>query len=521
VVADRSRLNDVRTRAFGRLREGSLSRDGVYSLLSHAAAPLVTFLATPYLLHHLGTEKYGLWALLSTALMVATTLDGGLGQAATRFVAVRRSAHDRAATARLIGSAVLWITLLGVAVDLVVLVVAQPAVDTLVSDPRLRPDAIDLAHFLAPLTVLYLLGAVLVSVLQGHQRFLATAVVAVAAQGAFVGVVVALLPSEGLHGLLLAVGAEEAVVVLTAAAAVMKHMDLRAPHFLPWTDLKQIGGYGWRMQIATVSLLVNSALDLYVCAAFSSIRVVAIVSIGISVAAAIRYVPMWLLPPLYSRLAYDWGRGSESAVRAEVERMSRTVQLWAFGYTAIAAVSAPFVVVIWLGTPFRESGLIASVLIVGAGFNLAVTTICSYGLSAVGSPGIAAKAAAASALVNVVLTIPAAVWAGPFGIVTATSIAAVFGALYLLYLTRRSACPWLAPKVSAPPVVGTLLATGVAAGLGWLVLDLPGRGTAWLPFACVPPVAAFGVYAVSLRSSGASSPLRSSASAPAVVGEVT
>ncbi|SET99889.1 lipopolysaccharide biosynthesis protein [Paenibacillus sp. NFR01] len=53
----------------------------VYSLLSYCITPVILFISTPLLLHHMGDEQYGMWILVQSVLNVLAVSNFGLGNA--------------------------------------------------------------------------------------------------------------------------------------------------------------------------------------------------------------------------------------------------------------------------------------------------------------------------------------------------------------------------------------------------------------------------------------------------------
>jgi hypothetical protein len=68
-------------------RAVQLARNALTGAGRYGASALLALLITPYVLHVLGRERYGIWALAGAVLPVARLLDMGLYRAVTREVA--------------------------------------------------------------------------------------------------------------------------------------------------------------------------------------------------------------------------------------------------------------------------------------------------------------------------------------------------------------------------------------------------------------------------------------------------
>ncbi|MDH4187665.1 MAG: oligosaccharide flippase family protein, partial [Nitrospira sp.] len=83
-----------------------------WAVLEYGWYPLLVFIATPYLLHALGTEKYGHWMLLTATVSFGTILNVGTGAATIKQISAGRGRADGGNAERLVGSS-LAIALLG------------------------------------------------------------------------------------------------------------------------------------------------------------------------------------------------------------------------------------------------------------------------------------------------------------------------------------------------------------------------------------------------------------------------
>ena len=69
-------------------------RNALFSATSVLVNPILQLAATPFLFKHLGAEDYGTWALINAVLAVSGVASLGLGEAATKFVALHNTRND-------------------------------------------------------------------------------------------------------------------------------------------------------------------------------------------------------------------------------------------------------------------------------------------------------------------------------------------------------------------------------------------------------------------------------------------
>lgn len=81
-------------------RSHRFARNMSWNLLGQVGTFLVSFTVTPYLVHHMGVETYGLYVLLFTAANYLTLFSFGAGSATTKFSAEYAGAGDGGKVAR-------------------------------------------------------------------------------------------------------------------------------------------------------------------------------------------------------------------------------------------------------------------------------------------------------------------------------------------------------------------------------------------------------------------------------------
>ena len=67
-----------------------------------AATLLVSFFLAPYLIHHLGDARYGVWCVVESILAYFTLFDLGIAACLVRFVARFHATDERAELNRLV-----------------------------------------------------------------------------------------------------------------------------------------------------------------------------------------------------------------------------------------------------------------------------------------------------------------------------------------------------------------------------------------------------------------------------------
>jgi O-antigen/teichoic acid export membrane protein len=91
-------------------------RNSVVNALGAGARLLIALAAQPLLVRLLGLEQYGVWVILLALLNIGTLAECGLSTALTTFLAAARARDDRAAAEAFLGTTLVALTAIGLAV---------------------------------------------------------------------------------------------------------------------------------------------------------------------------------------------------------------------------------------------------------------------------------------------------------------------------------------------------------------------------------------------------------------------
>lgn len=279
---------DVAT-ADGRSRERyrRVLLSGIATGVARGATLLTLVIAVPLLLSHLGQERYGLWATLSSVMALFSFADLGLGSGLMNVVASAHAKNDRAAAAQSV--ATVFFLLCGIALTLVVaFLFAFPHVDWAglfnVSSPVAAREA-------GPATAVFVLCFLLsmpLGIVQrihaGYQEsFVGSVWQALGSVLGLAGVVLAVRLGAGLPAVVLALAGSP---VLAAAANAIWLFWVRRPWLSP--RLSAVDLHASRQLVRTGGLFFVIQL----CAAISYQSATLIIARVMGA----RYVPQYSVP---------------------------------------------------------------------------------------------------------------------------------------------------------------------------------------------------------------------------------
>jgi O-antigen/teichoic acid export membrane protein len=224
-------------------------------------------------------------------------------------------------------------------------------------------------------------------------------------------------------------------IVATLVPPALAQVDLRAARLLPLPEVREIIRYSSRVQLFTLTGLVNLQLDTLIVGAALPLRDVALYGTGATIASQIRAVPLNAAAPINTRLAYAYGREGGAAAFAEYIRLQRSWAVVSAGFVAVTGAASVFLIRAWLGDHFAIAGVICLILTFGNLLNLLTAPLTIY-LQTIGRPDVEVRYGLVSAFANLALTF-GFLWLGVYAVAGATAVAAIIGTLLLFRLARR------------------------------------------------------------------------------------
>lgn len=437
----------------------------------------------------MGLDAYGVSILALTAVSLLQMLDGGMLKTALRYFAVSVGQGNDLMLARQLSSVTFVVLAVSGLVGAAVYFLAPVLPGAFHITADLRPAAEFATHAVAILIPLGLVQGVVSAVPQARAQFKALAILTIFNRLAYSVAVIVLVRHEGgIQTVMRLTVAQGFLGLVIVAPIALRSLPLRRASLLTRRELRSILAYSTRVQVFTLTSVVNLQLDTLIVGAVLPVRYVGIFGVASTFASQVRTVPLNAGGPLISQLARVLGSGGEKAALREFERLQALWGQGVGGFTAIALGGVPFGIVALLGPHFRDAGIAFAILTAGNLVNLLTGPMTMY-LQVIGRPEVEVRYGLIAAGVNLLFTV-SGVWLGFFGIVTATAIGLVVGSVSLIYIARREIDKDLPSFLTGAPWKAIAIAAAVAAACGYAltsVIDWHGLvalilvSLAWLP----------------------------------------
>jgi O-antigen/teichoic acid export membrane protein len=388
---------------------------------------LFSFLLAPLMISRLGLETFGVWAVTGAVATYAGLLDLGVGRSLIRFVAVFDADGREEKISQCVGLGLLAVTVVAV-VALAFVAAAAP----ILSD-KLGVLGTEQMRVVAMAAVAIWsfngYGAVLDSVGLGKQQMIPPNVAAtIGLTVNFVFSVIALLASTSLVVYALA-NVAAAILAIVPSFFAMRYLWRRPYWALPSRELvREVLGFSVKDQVGWLADLVNFQTDKIVIALAVDVRAAAIYEIASRIVMGVRSGAILTVSAMVPTAAAKIVSEGREVVGSMYRRYTLRSCSIAFPLFMLAAVTAPFLLVAWLGRAPGDSELLVPFLTFAYMFNISTGVGSTIALGA-GHPGMVSLNAVLIAALNVVLTIALAPLFGVWGVVGGTFLALTIGSL--------------------------------------------------------------------------------------------
>ncbi|TDH64012.1 flippase [Dankookia rubra] len=459
---------------------------------------ILALLLTPFLVHQLGLERWGLFTLALALVGVFGVFDFGVGQALTRALSERIGAGRGEEAAGLVGAALAWLAGLSLLVAAGLWLGVPLLVERVLNVPAaLQPQAIAAMRVLAAAAPLVVLNAALWGVLAAYQRFRAANLATIPVNVFYyLGPVLVLLVWDDLMAVMLtlvAVRLANTISYLFLLRDLVRRVlatPLRLGLVLP---LLRLGGW-----MTFSGLLVQALLyaDRFLIGALLSLAAVAWYATPLDLVLRVWMVPVAVSQTLLPAFASAYATLPQQTV-ALLRRGSLLVMGLVLPIALVLAGAGDRILGLWLGPEFASGGgLVLRILGVGIYFSC-LAYVPGALIDAIGRPDLTARFALLQAVVYLPLAALLLVWQGIEGAALAWTLRCLvdcLGRFWLatrIYPLAREAAMRLVPALavagaglallpamaSSPAMLAVgLLALGSFAGLALRSLDPGERG---------------------------------------------
>ena len=331
-----------------------LARNTILNLLGEAAPFLVALIAIPILVHRLGYERYGVMTLAWLVVGYLGAFDMGLGSAATKLIAEALGADEPGSIAAVAWTALAMMAVFGVLGGVAMAAVSPWLVHRVLNiPPSLQSEALHTFWLLAVAFPLIISGGTLAGMLAAFQRF--DLLNAVRVPFGFFSYLAPLAVLAFSHSVFWIV----AVLVAGRAASWGAQLLLCIRVFPPFgrhivvrrAMLAPLFSFGGWVTVSGITSPIMVYFDRFFISAMISVAAVAYYSVPFQAASKLAIVPGALASVMFPALSTELAADPARAARL-FDRAVTYVFIALFPATLVAAVFAPEIMTLWIGSDF-------------------------------------------------------------------------------------------------------------------------------------------------------------------------
>jgi O-antigen/teichoic acid export membrane protein len=377
-----------------RSRRVSVARNSIWNFAGQIAPLFLGVFAIPILIHRLGTDRYGVLTLAWVLVGYFSLFDLGIGRAITKLLAEKIALEDSVSAARLIGTAIFTMLLLGTLFGGVLFALAPWLTTSVLKiPPALRAETLRSLPLLAIAVPFVTVTCGLRGMLEAQQNFAAVnALRAGLGAATYLGPLVVLPFSHSLFPV---------VVTLAAARVIGCGLHYWVCHrYIPVFSqskgldrhaLRALLGFGSWYTISNLSSPIMVYLDRFVIGSLLSMSAVAYYATPLDAVTKLWVIPVAFAGVLFPAFSEALATGNRERTNSLYERGIGSILAIVFPSVLVIVLFAPEGLRLWLGANFAvRSAVIMRILAIGV-FTNSLANMPYALLQAAGRPDLTAK----------------------------------------------------------------------------------------------------------------------------------
>lgn len=436
-------------------------KNTAYNVIGRMWFFIVGFFLTPYIIGHLGVERYAVWALVGVVTNYFGLLDFGVGSSFVKYVSEFYTVKDHQSINKLVNTGFAFYALLAAGVMVVTMLLLDPLISFLNIPVSLSEEA----RFVFILAVGIFCASnaigVFMAIQTGLQRMdLANKVAIAASLVTVAGTVFFLERGWGLRGLIVN---NAVVLVLTSAMYIISAYRLMPQlSFRPlaWDHpmFKRIFSFGYRIQVSRLAGTITSQTDKVLIAYFLAMGLVTYYQLGSNIISYAITIPVLLVSALVPAFSEIEARGERARLIESYLRSTKYLAFFSVPLFVFIAVAAHRFMFIWMGLGYDRSAVVIQILAAGYIINM-LARVSGALCMAIEKPGYLMNASLIMIAANIPLSILLIKLFGFFGAAWGTMLAVNAGTVYFLWhLHKALAVPGKAYlRVTAPFFIASVI----------------------------------------------------------------
>jgi len=414
-------------------------RNTIFNIFGRFWIILVTLFLTPYIIRHIGLERFGIWALVGVLTGYFGLLDFGFGQSFIKYISEFYTKKDYKKINQIINSGFIFYFVFAIIIIALAFFAVKPIINLLKIPTYLHNESL----------FVFLLGIIIFGVSSimspftaiqgGLQRMDITNKVTISLSIPMIaGTVFFLERGYGLPGLMI----NNAIILLLTsiinfaiAFRILPQLRLN-PFLLNWEMIKQLFRYGLKLQIIQFEGIFTFQTDKLLISYFLNIGLVSFYQLGSMIINKTRSLPLLLISAIVPAASELDARQDKKRIYDLYFRGTKYLAVVGMPLLVLVSLTASLVMLVWMGQGFEKSVLVIQILAPCYLINFLTGMGTSIALG-IGKPEFHMKAAIFQFILNLILSIILIIKIGFMGVVIATLIALSLSSMWFVIMFHR------------------------------------------------------------------------------------
>lgn len=398
------------------------------------------FLLTPYIIHRIGIERFGVWAIANTAINFIIYFDLGISSSFVKYIAEYNAKKDYEMINKVINTGLAFSLFFCISMSVLFLLSKNFFIGLLKFSPELYGDVLFTFFGILTVFIINYVFTVFKSILHGLQRIdLTNMIFIIVSFPGTIGLVLFLSQGYGLRGYVYNSVMVALVTVISYAVCAYRVLPqiVIHPKFFSLEMLKKLWEFGFKVEISNYSEFINKQLDKILLGYFLNLRMVAFYELGSKIALTVGTLPAVMLQSIEPASSELDAENDTRALNNLYTRGTKYIVFLAFPLSLFIIMNASSVMHFWMsGLGYEKSALTIQVLMIGYFFFL-VNSVGRLVARGMGIPQFEMVSALIILGLNILLSVVLIIIFGFAGALIGTSMSAVIGSSFFMIRFHR------------------------------------------------------------------------------------
>jgi len=414
-------------------------RNTIFNAIGRFWSILVGLFLTPYIVHHIGVERYGILAIVGVITGYFGLLDFGIGISFVKYIAEFYTKKDYEKINQVINTGFVFYSIFA----LVIIAAGFLFINPLLTFFKIPQALFNEAHFV------FLLGIIIFGISNalspfraiqgGLQRMDITNKVSIAISIPMIlGTIFFLESGYGLPGLMVNNAIIFVISSTTNLFIAFKILpELRFSLFsISKKVFKILWVFGYKVRVGQIAGTMVTQVDKLLIGYFLSISSVTFYTLGSSIIEKAQSIPTLLLTALLPAFFEINAKDDREKLLNAYIRGTKYLALITLPLFIFLIISALHIMMIWMGQGYESSAWVIQILAIGTIVHILVGVGYSVSL-AIGAPEISMRSSLIYTILNIVLSIVLIIKFGFIGTVWGTTISLLIGCGYFFWKLHK------------------------------------------------------------------------------------